>query len=419
MTATALPPIAYVVGDYPAPSHAFVQREILGLRARGADVHTFSIRRADATSLLTDVDRDEDARTEALRPIRPRAVAHAFGRALRARPGRLLAALRLSQRQVRGGPRARLWGLFYLAEALLVWERCTEAGVRHLHAHHLAHSADIAMLAAALGSDRADPWTWSFTMHGPDEFSDVPRLRLDVKVADAAAVMCISHFCRSQIMGHVPAADWDKLHLVRCGVDSARFAPADAQSPAGSLRVLCVGRLVAVKGQALLIEATATLRARGVDVVTTLVGRGPERERLEALAAELGATEHVRFTGALGQDDILTQYHAADAFCLPSFAEGVPVVLMEAMSCELPVVTTRIMGIPELVQDEAGGLLVAPGQVETLADALERLAADPELRARLGRGGRARVQEEFEIADCVEQLVRALASATSDAVVNV
>lgn len=413
--AESLPPIAYVVGDYPAPSHSFVQREILGLRTRGAIVHSFSIRRAPDASILSAADGDEFDRTVALRPVRPLGLVRAAVRAARERPRGLSAALRLSQRRVQGGPRARLWGLFYVAEALLVWERCEREGVRHLHAHHLAHSADIAMLAAAIGSVAGARWTWSFTMHGPDEFYDVERLRLAEKVTDADAVMCISDFCRSQIMGHIAPRDWGKLHLVRCGVDSAHFArpTAATRSSAEPLRILSVGRLVPVKGHSLLVRALPELRARGIAATATLVGRGPEAERLSALAAELGVADLVEFTGALGQHEILERYHAADVFCLPSFAEGVPVVLMEAMACELPVVTTRIMGIPELVQDGVGGLLVPPSRLDGLVDALRTLAADRELRGRLGEGGRARVQEEFELAGCIDALVAALSSATA------
>lgn len=406
--------VAYVVGEYPAPSHSFVQREILGLRARGVDVTTFTIHRAPPADLLTDVDRAEAARTHAVLPTSAGALAAAVRAALRRRPAGLLAAVRQSQRAVPGGWRRRLWGLFYVAEALLVWDRLRGTPTRHLHAHHGSQAADVAMLVAALASRRGDRWTWSLTMHGPNEFYDMAHFRLAVKLHEADGVVCISHYCRSQLMTVTEPADWDKMRIVRCGVDTARFAaPADPgpEPPPGTLHVLCVGRLVPVKGQALLVQAVAALRDRGVDARATIVGHGPDRGRLEALAARLDVEGRVTFTGAIGQDDILRYYHDADAFCLPSFAEGVPVVLMEAMACELPVVTTRTMGIPELVEDEVGGLLVAPSDAAALTDALARLAADPALRRTLGAAGRARVRAGFELGATVDALGAALASA--------
>lgn len=404
--------VAYVVGDYPAPSHSFVQREIVGLRSRGVDVTTFAIHRAPDEQLLTDLDRAEFARTHAVLPTTPGRVARALAAALRRRPAGLRAALRAGQRDVTGGLRGRLWSLFYVAEALLVWDVLRRTPTRHLHAHHGAQAADVAMLVCALASAPGDRWTWSLTMHGPNEFYDVARLRLAVKLADADGVACISHYCRSQLMTLTPPAVWDRMRIVRCGVDTARFAaPAGGRDAAGPLRVLCVGRLVPLKGQALLVRAVAALRDQGVDVDLTLVGDGPERPGLERLARELGVEDRVTCAGAVGQDRILARYHEADVFCLPSFAEGVPVVLMEAMACELPVVTTRTMGIPELVEDGVGGLLVAPGDGEALAAALARLAADPALRERLGAGGRTRVREAFELHRTLDDLGAALADA--------
>lgn len=406
--------VAYVVGDYPAPSHSFVQREIVGLRARGVDVTTFAIHAAPPEQLLTALDHEEFARTHAVLPTSRAALVRAVRAAVRHRPAGLLRALRLSQRAIPGGWRRRLWGLFYVAEALLVWDRLRETPTRHLHAHHGSQAADVAMLVATLATRRGDRWTWSLTMHGPNEFYDVAHFRLAVKLHEADGVVCISHFCRSQLMSIAAPEDWAKMRLVRCGVDTDRFAPGPPRpATAGSLRVLSVGRLVPVKGHALLVRAIAALRDDGTDVRATFVGDGPERERLERLARDLRVADRITFAGAVGQDRILSFFHEADAFCLPSFAEGVPVVLMEAMACELPVVTTRTMGIPELVEDEVGGLLVAPSSVPDLVQALGRLAADLELRRRLGAGGRERVRDEFELGTTVDALGAALNDAAT------
>jgi glycosyltransferase involved in cell wall biosynthesis len=152
------------------------------------------------------------------------------------------------------------------------------------------------------------------------------------------------------------------------------------------------------KGHELLLDALADLRHRGIPFRAVLVGDGEERGRIEAHAAALGLREpEVHFAGALGQDAVPLEYRNADVFCLPSYAEGVPTVLMEAMASELPVVGTHIMGVPELIEHERSGLLVPPARADALADALARLAQDPELRARLGRAARERVEREFEL----------------------
>ncbi|MEM9581372.1 MAG: glycosyltransferase family 4 protein, partial [Pseudomonadota bacterium] len=162
-------------------------------------------------------------------------------------------------------------------------------------------------------------------------------------------------------------------------------------------RILFVGRLAAVKGVPLLVKAFAALHQRHPDAVLTLVGDGPERGRIEALAAELGCAAALRFTGYLSQQEVAQELDRADIFALPSFAEGVPVVLMEAMASRLPVLATRIAGIPELVRDGVNGLLVPPGDSEALSEALDRLLSDPALCARMGQAGRQTVKEDFNI----------------------
>jgi glycosyltransferase involved in cell wall biosynthesis len=246
-------------------------------------------------------------------------------------------------------------------------------------------------------------------MHGSTEFFDVKAHRLAEKVRDARLVVCISHFTRSQLMGLSDPAEWDKLHMVHCGVDPAVFSPARARTHGDpdTLEILTVGRLVPVKGQEVLLAAVSRLVAAGTRVALTFVGDGPSRGRLERAARELGID--VRFVGAVGQDEIREHYAQADVFALPSFAEGVPVVLMEAMAMEVPVVTSRITGIPELVEDGVTGLLTAPGDEDGLATALARLAADPAERRRLGAAGREKVEREFDIEDVAVQLRRIFA----------
>jgi glycosyltransferase involved in cell wall biosynthesis len=259
------------------------------------------------------------------------------------------------------------------------------------------------MLATGFGRAAGGPRSWSFTMHGPTEFLDVAGHRLPQKAEDAAFVACISDFARSQLMALTDPACWENLHIVHCGIHPG---PAPEERPAGDspARLLSVGQLLPRKGHAVLIEALAELAAEGVEIEATIVGGGPERERLEQMAGEMGIGERVRFTGALGQDELPALYEAANIFCLASFAEGVPVVLMEAMAHGVPVVATRIAGIPELVADGETGLVVAPGRAADLAAAIRRLAGDRELAARLGGAGREKVIAEFDQAESAAEL---------------
>jgi colanic acid/amylovoran biosynthesis glycosyltransferase len=388
--------IAYVCSRYPAVSHTFIQREVAALRGFGLDVDTVAIRRAAADEALSRADKAEAEATYAILPVRPWHLARAHANALRY-PGAYRATLNTAFRLAPRGLRGRLWQVFYFAEAVVLWDRARRRGVEHLHAHFANVGSDVALLAATLGREAGcGPRTWSMTMHGSTEFYDVSAFRLPEKVRDARFVACVSDFTRSQLMLHTEEEHWPKLALVRCGVDAQAFGAVARDGASGALRVLVVGRLVSGKGYALLLEALADVVARGHDVTLEIVGEGPAGEALRARAAALGVAERVQWLGAVGQDEIRRHYEEADAFCLPSFAEGVPVVLMEAMAMQLPVVATRIAGIPELIDDGVSGLLVAPARAGELADALARLAASPELRGQLGRAGREAVMAGYD-----------------------
>jgi colanic acid/amylovoran biosynthesis glycosyltransferase len=383
--------IAYVVSRYPAISHTFVLREVLALRAQGVRVHTFSVRAARRAELLTPADQHEASQTINLQPINVPLLIATHARAFFTRPIRYLKTVAGAIRTARPGIRGRIWGVFYFLEAILLFEHCRRLKIRHLHAHFANVSADLARLAKQFGGTG---WTWSFTMHGPTEFYDEEKFNLARKVNDADAVMCISDFCRSQLMMLCPPNAWEKLQVVHCGIDPAIFAPtARAVSVDAPVRVLCVGRLVPEKGQSVLLQALAALRAKGRSLHLTLIGGGPEEASIKQMVDQLGLRDFVTLAGPQSADAVRDAYRAADIFCLASFAEGVPVVLMEAMASGLPVVATKIMGIPELV--DAGGILVAPGRVDELAAALERLALDPALRERMGEAGRSKVETSF------------------------
>ncbi len=395
--------IAYVTTGYPWVSHTFIQNEVLGLRALGVEVDTFTVARSPLSECRTDADREAYRTTYALRPPRPGHYLRAHLAGMLTRPSRYLAALRRALRMAGWAPRDLERHAAYFVQGVVLWDRCRRAGVSHVHAHFANVSSDVAMLAAMLGGDG---FTWSYTMHGPTEFYDLRHHRLAEKATDAAFVICISDFARSQLMGIVDPAGWSKLRVVHCGVDVARFAPAAAARlrEEGPVTVACVGRLVPEKGQSLLIEAVGAMRDAGVDVRLVLVGDGPQRESLERLVDSSGLRDGVVFRGAVAHTEVERILHEADIFCLPSFAEGVPIVLMEAMAMELPVVACQVMGIPELIEDGLTGRLVRPGSRGDLIRALSALAADPDRRAGLGRAARERVAAQFDLTANVAQL---------------
>jgi glycosyltransferase involved in cell wall biosynthesis len=287
-----------------------------------------------------------------------------------------------------------------------VWHQCRRRGIRHLHVHFANVSADVAMLVAEFGGEG---WTWSFTMHGPTEFSDVEAHRLRQKAEDAEFVACISDYARSQLLAIADPGRWHRFVVARLGV-----VPQEPRTRPGGEppNFLVVGQLARRKGHDVLLHALARLRH---EARLTIVGDGPERERLERLASELGVRDRVSFEGARGQHELRGYYEAADVFCLPSFQEGLPVVLMEAMAFGVPVVATRIMGVPELVDDGVSGVLVTAARVDELATALDELLDDPARAEAIGRVGRERVRREYDLEANVGRLSELLTRADAEA----
>ncbi len=399
--------IAYLCSEYPAISHTFVLREVDALRRLGAEIATFSIRRTHSDHLLTHADRVAAESTFAILPPRWSRLLGAHLRLAVTAPLTYLATLALALRLAAPGLRGGLWQFFYFVEAVVLWSECRRRDIRHIHVHLANAGTDIAMLAAHIGSaiEPARPWSWSFTIHGPDEFFDVRHFRLAEKLRHARFVVCISDFARSQLMALCDPELWDKLHVIHVGIPIQQFTPSgDRASVRADPMILYIGRLVPQKGQAVLLEALALLAQRGQIVDVTVAGEGRWRPVLERLAEQLGVASRVSFTGAVGQDEIRALYESATIFCLPSFAEGVPGVLMEAMAMTRPVVATRITGIPELIEDGNTGLLVTPGRPDELAEALERLLTDAELRHELGARAREKVLSDFNGQRTAEQL---------------
>jgi colanic acid/amylovoran biosynthesis glycosyltransferase len=392
--------IAYLASRYPALSQAFLTREVRALRALGVEVETISVRRARSEEPLGEEDREEAERTFNLLPAGPLVLLRAHAGAIARGPREYVSTLARAWRLAGPGLRSHLWSLFYFSEALILRRHCRRRGIEHIHAVQFADAAgDVALLAAAPSPAGEGRRRVSIAIHGPGEFSEVTRYGLREKVRGAELVAAVSEFTRSQLMALVEERHADRIRVVHMGVDTERYTPSEGSGRSGSgVRVLCVARLVRHKGHATLLRALAALARDGLQLEATLVGEGPERGELERLAAELGIGGQVRFAGPLGQDELPAVYRDHDVFCLPTLSEAVGVVNMEAMACGLPVVSSELMGVPELIEDGTNGLLVTPGREGELAAALRRLAEDPGLRTRMGMAGRRTVEERFDSA---------------------
>lgn len=384
-------PIAYLTGEYPRATDTFIQREIAALRVQGIAVETCSIRKTGKEHHVGAEQIEEFKRTfyviaAAKSPLR---LIRCHLKAMTHAPGRYFAALGLALATRPPGLKGLLYQLFYFAEAAVLADHLKSRNVRHLHNHIATATCTVAMLTSKMSGI-----PFSFTIHGPDIFFEPKHWRIDAKIAQARFVACISDFCRSQCMIFSDQQHWNKLNIIHCGIDPDKYQ-GEATTDLSAPHLVFVGRLAGVKGVPVLLDALSHLSRDIPDLRVTLIGDGPERADLETHAQNLGLGAMVTFAGYRSQDEVAETLASADALVLPSFAEGVPVTLMEAMASGIPVLATRVGGISELVEDCVSGYLVPPGNVEALAARLRDLLSDPELRARMGAAGRAKVTADF------------------------
>jgi len=383
--------IAYLCSEYPAVSQTFIFHEIESLRRVGFDITPVSVHRQANLEVMTKRERQEAANTLVMTRQRLPAILTAHLRILLRSPMGYMRMTASALSLLAKGPKNPFKALAYWVEAGILLDWMRQRGIRHIHEHFAAPTAIVAMLAKRYGGV-----SYSISMHGPDIFFRQDSELLADKVNMASFTRCISHFCRSQLMRIISPNRWSRLHIVRCGVDPMVYDRRTATNNAVP-EILCVGRLVSAKGQHVLLAACSLLNVRHRSFRLTFVGGGEDRVSLEQYAAAEGLNDQVHFTGPLNQDKIQHYYNHADVFVLASFAEGVPVVLMEAMAKAIPVVSTRIAGIPELIDHEENGLLVHAGDAEGLARQIERLILDPTLRDRLGSAGREKIMQQYDL----------------------
>jgi glycosyltransferase involved in cell wall biosynthesis len=384
--------IAYLVNQYPKVSHSFVRREILALERLGVKVHRFALRGWDA-ELVDPEDRRERTATRFVLQGGWRAVLSAVCASALLTPGRFLSAFGLATRMGRRrSDRSLVYHWIYLAEACVLARWIKQVEASHLHAHFGTNSAEVAMFVQAL---QGTPY--SFTVHGPEEFDRPESIGLTEKCRRASFIVAISSFCRSQLFRWADSGDWQKIHVVHCGLDAA-FLQSLSSAPPDVMRLVCVGRLCEQKGQLLLLQAMRQLMDQGLMFDLVLAGDGEMRSAIIALIDQLGLQQRVRITGWISSKDVRHEIQAARAMILPSFAEGLPVVLMEAMALGRPVLSTYVAGIPELVHDGLHGWLFPAGDVNAMAAAIrDCLQAAPERLMAMGEQARQHVTRRHDI----------------------
>ena len=390
--------IAYLNSEYPSLSHTFIEREIRYLRQRGFSIQTITVRPSNEQGRLSDSHQKAADETLVLQSGIG-AIAKDLILGSIQSPAGLIRALFASQRLSPTGIGFRCRHLAYVAQGIRLARQMAAKGITHVHVHMANNGAAIAMMACEY--DRR--LSYSLSIHGSAEFFQVKTWTLQDKAEKAVFVRCISNFCRAQVMAWTEPQAWENFHVVHCGIDPVAYHPRPPQR-SGPLRMLTVGRLHSIKGYDVLLDACRLLRCEGVEFELEMIGDGPMKESLQTQVLELGLEGYVGLVGAVGQDGIGMYFDRADIMVISSFMEGVPVVLMESMAKELGVVSTRVGGVPELVEDGVSGYLVDPGSSASLLAAIKKYASDLSLCRTHGKQGRQMVCTEYSIEETAAKM---------------
>ncbi len=376
--------VAYFTNQYPAVSHTFIRREITALEALGVSVLRYALRSGD--NLVDPEDLAEKSKTRFV-------LLTGFGELFRCCLATLLSqplatgrAIREAVEMGQRSDRSILRHLAYVLEAAVLAKWCRQDAVDHIHSHFGTNSAAIAMLATRLSGV-----PYSFTSHGPDEFEKAQWLSLDKKLEHATFAVAVSSYGRSQLMRWSAPKQWPKIAIVHCGIDKSYLETTPTRPP-DTRRFVCVARLSAEKGQLLMIAAARRLRDAGIHCEVVLAGDGQMRPILEDAIRRAGLQNEITITGWATGQRVREEIATARAMVLPTFAENLPVVIMEAMALGRPVISTYVAGIPELLQPGITGWIVPAGDEIALAEAMrEALETSVERLEVMGTAGRLRV----------------------------
>jgi colanic acid/amylovoran biosynthesis glycosyltransferase len=378
--------LAYLCNLYPAVSHSFIRREIEGVESAGHEVHRFSLRPQHG-DLRDEADLAEVSRTETVLAQGVLALLASALWLLAIRPAKSASAMAAAWRLTSPGVRSKLRHAGYWLEAAWLVRRIKRLDIEHLHAHFGTNPAAVAVIVHAWGGP-----PFSLTVHGSEEFDSPVELALRAKIEAATFVAAISSYTRSQLMRWSQPRDWGKLEVIRCGLDGGFLEAAAEPVPKNSIEFVCVARLSTAKGLPLLMAACDRLRSTGEQFSMTIVGDGELRGELETEIRRRQLQDIVSLVGVRSSAEVREHLVRSRAFVLPSFAEGLPVVIMEALALSRAVITTAVGGIPELVDRECGWLIPA-GSEDALVEAMTAaLHASPEELSRKGAVGSERVR---------------------------
>jgi glycosyltransferase involved in cell wall biosynthesis len=381
--------VAYFTNQYPAVSHTFIRREIRAMEALGVSVSRFALR--TGTNLVDGEDKAEAKITRIVLAASIGELSRCCIITLLAQPFTVVSVIGQALIMGRRSDRGILRHLAYVMEAAVLADWCQSDSIQHIHAHFGTNAAAIAMFASRLSRI-----PYSFTAHGSEEFEKAPLLSLDKKLEHATFAVCVSSFGRSQLMRWSQPAQWQKIAVIHCGLDSAFFEIPVGPTPSNS-RLVCVGRLDEHKAQILLVAAARRLDEEGMRCEIVLTGDGPWRQSVEAAIARAELGGSITITGWVSGERVKAEIQAARALVLPSFSENMPVVIMEAMALGRPVISTYVGGIPELVQPAKTGWLVPAGDEVALAQAMhEALTAPVTQLAAMGAIGRRHILEQHD-----------------------
>lgn len=395
------PRIAYLTNNYPKVSHSFIRREILAVEAQGVDVLRFALRGWDA-EVVDEHDIAERSLTRHTLKDGLGALAAATVETLIQNPASFFLALRAALAMSRGGLRPWPFHLMYLAHACQIkrWLDAETVPVTHLHAHFGTNPAEIAHLVHLLGGP-----PYSFTVHGMDEVDHAKALHFARKVAGSAFAVAISAYSRAQLLRELPPSDWPKVKVVHCGLTDDFFSPETPPLPETPV-FLCIGRLSAEKAHLILLDAFAKVVKAHPTAQLVLAGDGDLRPQIATRTSKLGLDKAVRITGWISAAQVQDAIKQCHVLVQPSFIEGLPVVIMEAMAMRRAVISTYVAGIPELVKPGETGWLVPAGEVETLADAMvDSIVASPALLDAMGVAGQRRAHARHNIATEAAKLI--------------
>ena len=382
--------VAYLINQYPAVSHSFIRREIKALESQEIKVFRFSIR--SSAELIDRADLLELEKTKFVLGVSIVGLLLALLRTVITRPKRFLDAILLAIKIGWHKDRGILIHLAYLAEACVLLGWVEDADIDHIHAHFAFNPTAVAMLCHVLGDI-----PYSFTVHGPESIDRAVILSLEEKIKRASFVVAISDYCRSQLYRWCDRAYWSKIHIVHCGLDRPFLERQITPVPETS-QLVCVGRLNEQKGHLILLEAARELVKERVNFKLVLVGDGELRSQIEALITKYSLQDRVTITGWADNNQVRQHLIDSRAMVLPSFAEGLPVVIMEALALGRPVVSTYIAGIPELV-DPNCGWLVPSGSVAELAQAMRQVLKLPvEKLSQMGQVGAEKASIGHDVA---------------------